>query len=774
METLSLIHDFALILLMAAFCAIGARLLHIPLLLGYIFGGFLLGLPWRGIFLIHDSATIQQMSELGVVFLMFYIGLEFNLKRLRQLFSSAIVALVLQTIFMLFLGRILAPFLGWGGLNGLFLGGLLAISSTMITLPILADQGALNSNFARLSIGILILEDILAILLLVILSGIAITGHFEWNAIGRVTFLVGVFVVGVFVVGRMLAPHLIRLLLRFNSGEVLTVAMVGILLGVGLLAEMSHFSIALGAFLAGAIFSQTALSEAIGEHTEPIRNIFTAIFFISVGLMIDPALILKYIGPILLLTFLTFLFKVFSCQLGLLLSGQSGEDSLRAALSKAQIGEFSFVIAALGISLGVTDGALLNIAVGVSVGTIICTAFFSPRGSKIYGCLRRLLPHAVLEIGRFYHSLLAIIRCRMSQNMLWKVARRPLLYIIFNTLLFSGLLFSMPLLTHLLLRIDFLNRWTLLINVSSWMLTALLSLPLLLPIVRQLNRLLFALAENALARTDSQSRRMLRPRLGAIFQSLIFAFILLIFGGVFLSVASATLPKGTALYGFLLLLIFAGIFLWKRILRVNMRLERYFIETFNEDLESQVEAHRCALLEKFHSKFPLQLDILEVIMREGFEGCGRRIADLPLRSQFGAYVVAVRRGNYLSFGPNLQMPLFPQDRLIIMAKPADLQSIREFFNQSAENFAEFSPNEDLEIDSVCLGSCHALIGKSLLEANLRHVYGVSVVGICRGKIIITLPKAGELLLADDVLVIIGAKSAMERFKIRWPSFLLAS
>lgn len=767
MSSLSFMNDFSLILVTAGVMAIGSRLLRIPLLLGYICGGFLLGSHPFGIQLIHDQGLIHQLSELGVVFLMFYIGLEFDLKKLRRLFGPAIWALLLQTTFMLFLGRIVAPMLGWGGLNGLFLGGLLAISSTMITLPILQEQQALEKNFAQLSIGILILEDILAIMLLVVLSGIAITGHFAWDAIGRVTFLVGVFVVSVFFLGRLLAPLLIRLLLRFNSEEVLTIAIVGFLMAIGLLAERSHFSIALGAFLAGAILSQSQLSEAIEKHMQPIRTLFTAIFFIAVGLMINLSLLAHFIGPIVALTVLTFLLKVLACFAGLYLSGQRGEDSLRAALSKAQIGEFSFVIASLGTSLGVASEGLLNIAVGVSIGTIICTSLLSPRGERIYGRILSHLPHGLLELGKLYQNLLTIIRGRLSQNLLLKVGKKPLAYIVCSVLLFSALLFTVSRATDWLLTLHIFDNWTRYVPLATWSGAAILSLPILVPTVRQINVLLFVLADNALARSEVQSKRLLRPNLGGIFQSAIFVLILLIFGGTFLSVASPTLPSGTALYAFFLLLTVAAILLWKQILRINSRLETYFIDTFNQDIESQIERQRQGMLEKFRAKYPLDLELADILIMDGHCGCGKKISDLPLRSQFDAHVIAIRRGQFTAFSPDPESTLFPDDRLLMMARRSRLGELERYFSTAGEQERGTSHrNGDLEIDQICLGPNFEFVGKTLIESNLRKRYGVSVVGIFRNRKTITLPPGSELLMANDILVIVGSRSHIDDFQGR--------
>ncbi|MDR3317045.1 MAG: cation:proton antiporter [Puniceicoccales bacterium] len=772
MESFNIVRDFSLLLAAAGVAAVAARLLHFPLLLAYILGGMILNIPFGGQELIHEQGIIHQLSELGVLFLMFYMGLEFDLKKLRQLFGPAILALFFQTFFMLFLGRVLAPILGWGGLNGLFLGGLLAISSTMITLPILAEQRVLKNNFARLCMGILIFEDILAILLLVILSGIAITGYFDWDALGRIIFLVGAFVMTIFFLGRISAPAIIRTLQKFDSEEVLTVAIVGFLFAVGLLAEISHFSTALGAFLAGAIFSNTDISESIEKHMQPIRALFSAIFFLSIGMMANPQLLWKSAIPILILTVLVFTLKLASCFLGLFLSGQSGEDSFCASVAKAQIGEFSFVIASLGASLGVTNDAMLSIAIGVSLGTILCTAFLSPRAKEIQRIILRIWPKSLLSFSNIYRNTLIVVRSRISQNTLLKLAGKPMIYIVIETFLFLSILVVASFSVKFVDNMEIFDRVESYVGVGIWTIAGLLSLPILIPIVKQCNVLFLALVENAMPTTKLRTRSAVAPRIVAIFQSVIFATILILFGGIFLSVAAPTLPKGVPLYFFLCLLIFAGLLLRRRMLRLNARVESYFVETFNRNVASQLERQKRAMLKKIQAQSPLQLDLLEVPIVDGNCGCNCPIIDLELREKFNVNVVALRHGSYSTFSPSVRMPLFSGSELILLGAQKDLERARTFFSTPFSGDGDnegVTAVEDFEITRLCVQLGHPFAGKSLVESQLRKKYSVSVVEIQREKESIPLPSAGEVLRANDALVIIGAESAIRRTISAWDS-----
>ncbi|MDR2030304.1 MAG: cation:proton antiporter [Puniceicoccales bacterium] len=762
MAAVHIIHDLSLLLLMASIAALAARALHIPTLLAYILAGVLLGLPSNDHNLIHDEAVIEQLSELGVLFLMFYMGLEFEIRKLRQLFAPSMLALLFQTFFMLFLGRTLAPILGWGGLNGLFLGGLLAISSTMITLPILDAGGMQRKGFAKYCIGILIFEDILAILLLVILSGIAITGHFAWDAMGRVIFFVGAFVVSVFLLGRLAATPLIRALQKFHSDELLTVVTVGILFGIGLLAEISSFSLALGAFLAGSVFSGTALAEPMEGRMQPIRTLFSAIFFLSVGLMVDLPTLWVHKTAILLLTIAVFSLKIISCFIGLFLSGQDAAGSFCASLCKAQIGEFSFVIAALGSGLGVTDGGLLNIAVGASMGTIICTALIGPHGEKICKKLARWMPKSLQKLGHLYQSALAIIRGRLSKNTLVQLAAKPLVYIVMDTFLFLAILVAASIATRF--AAPLLPGWVSAVDAGIWGIAAVVSLPCALQIVRQTRVLLFILLSNALPQVQSGSRAsFLVPRLGGIFQSAILLLVVLFFSGTFLLVAAPSLPSGVPLYAFVLILAVAGLLLRSQVLKLNAKIGEYFIETFDRDVQSQLAQQRKAMLQKIQNLAPLGLDLASVRIGEGRSGCC--IQGLALAKNFGVNAVALRCGHYLSYAPRPDLPLLAGHELLLLGTRENLERAQEFLS-TAESSAP-ADGEDFEIAQIGVEPLHALVGKSLMESNLRRHYGVSVVEIRRAAGPISLPSAAEILQANDILVVVGEGGAIRRLRDGW-------
>jgi CPA2 family monovalent cation:H+ antiporter-2 len=391
MEEGSLIKNLDIIVASAGTIGMVFHFLRLPLLLGYIVSGFIIGPHFLPTPFVKDEYTIRQLSELGVIFLMFYVGVEFDLEKLKRAAGSSLLAVLSQTISMVLIGILISPLFGWSGMNGMFLGALLAITSTMVTIPLLKEQNAMNKNFGQLTMGILILEDIVAILLLVILSGIAITGYFEWEAVGRVTFLVGVFVVMVLVIVKLFASRLIRVMKKVTAPELFVLVIIGFALGLGEIANKFHFSVELGAFLAGSVLSQSSISKQIEHIIEPFRDIFSSIFFATIGMMIDPTAMVANLPQIVIISVIVLFAKSAACWFGLFVAGEKSDVSFHAATYISQIGEFSFIIAAMGNSTGVTHPSLISIAVGVSLVTIIGSTIMTQKHGWLYAIISRLI-----------------------------------------------------------------------------------------------------------------------------------------------------------------------------------------------------------------------------------------------------------------------------------------------------------------------------------------------------------------------------------------------
>jgi CPA2 family monovalent cation:H+ antiporter-2 len=494
------IHDLGVVVAAAATVAVIFYRLKIPSIFGYLLAGLLLGgdlgLPSP----VLNFGVIQQLSELGVIFLLFFIGMEFDLRRLREMFWPALLALSLQTITMLYLAYGFAAMLGWSSMEALFLGSLLAISSSMVTVRVLRDQNRMNLPHAQLAVGILIMEDILAVVLLVILTGTAVNQQFDWGAAWLVIFFMGVFVFAVFVLGRILAPRVLHLLFTDDDNrEVITVFSVGLVLGISLFALRLDFSPALGAFIAGAILSQTRFVHSLESIHRTLHDLFSAVFFVTVGMLMKPTLMLANIGWVLLLAALVIVGKVASCWLGMFLAGQAARTSFRAGVAKGQIGEFSFIIAGLGLSLvGESEGMrqMANIAYGVAFVTILLTPVFTSRSAEAFAWLSTIAPPRIKRFGNFYHDLIEQIVGQLGKSRVLGILRQSLGRIAGNFLLLNAVLligfFAAQYFRDQGVFGATYTEWALL---GLWMLIALGLAPFLFAIIGNLNQIVFKLTD---------------------------------------------------------------------------------------------------------------------------------------------------------------------------------------------------------------------------------------------------------------------------------------
>lgn len=402
MEPLIFIQDLAVVMAVSAAILIICRLVRLPVVLGYILAGVLIGPNTPPYALVNDPHSIHTLSELGVIFLLFSIGLEFSLSRLARVGFVSLFAATLEIVLMIAIGYGLGRAFGWDRMNSLFLGAILSISSTTIIAKVLIDTKKIKEQFAQVILGILIIEDLLAIVIIAVLSGVASTGSVEIAEAGAALVRVLLFVLGLLAAGFLFVPRLIRYVSRFGSDEMLIVTALGLCLGSSLLAARFGFSVALGAFLIGAVIAETKEVKAIVRHMEPIRDMFTAIFFVSIGMLLSPQVVAQYWAPILILSGVTIAGKIFSCSAATFVTGYNYETSLKVGLGLAQIGEFSFIIARLGESTGVTDAFLYPIAVSVSGITTLTTPILMRNTEPIIRGFSWIMPRPIATLIGLY------------------------------------------------------------------------------------------------------------------------------------------------------------------------------------------------------------------------------------------------------------------------------------------------------------------------------------------------------------------------------------
>src|SRR5271154_1348202 len=402
MHGIELLHDLAVVMLVAGITTILCHRLKQPVVLGYIVAGVIIG-PYTPPFeLVKNEEAVKTLGEMGVVLLMFSLGLEFNLRKLTRVGLSALIAAVLEITLMIWLGYEVGRAFGWNTMDSVFLGAMLSISSTTIIVKALAELGKSREAFAEIIFGILVIEDILAIILLALLSGFARTGSVHAGQVGIEILQLAVFFAMVLVVGFIGVPRLFDYIAKFKSDEMLLVAALGLCFGVALVAYKVGYSVALGAFLIGAVIAESRQIHKIEDLTAPVRDMFSAIFFVTIGMLIVPGLLITYAWPILILSLLVVVGKVVTCSFGVFIGGKDLRTSLCVGMGLAQIGEFSFIIATLGLSLNVTSDFLYPIAVAVSVGTTLVTPYLIRGADGIAEWIDRSAPRPMMQALSVY------------------------------------------------------------------------------------------------------------------------------------------------------------------------------------------------------------------------------------------------------------------------------------------------------------------------------------------------------------------------------------
>ncbi len=409
MHSVELLHDLAVVMLVAGITTILCHRLKQPVALGYIVAGVLIGPYTPGIGLQNED-VIRGLGDMGVVLLMFSLGMEFNLRKLTRVGMSALVAAMLEIVLMIWLGYEVGRAFGWNITDSVFLGAMLSISSTTIIVKALAELGKTREPFAEIIFGTLVIEDILAIVLLALLSGFAWTGTANPGQVGIEVLKLAVFFALVLVIGLLGVPRLFNYIARFKSDELFLVAALGLCFAVALFANQVGYSVALGAFLIGAVIAESRQIYKIEDLTAPVRDMFSAIFFVTIGMLIDPKMLLQYAWPIVVLSLLVIVGKVVTCSFGAFVGGKDLRTSLCVGMGLAQIGEFSFILAALGVKLKVTSDFLYPIAVAVSVITTLTTPYLIRATDGMVVWIDRAAPRPMMQALSVYTAWIGALR----------------------------------------------------------------------------------------------------------------------------------------------------------------------------------------------------------------------------------------------------------------------------------------------------------------------------------------------------------------------------
>ncbi len=753
----TILADLAWIMLAAAVAALVCARIKLPPLLGYLFAGFFLG-PNLGLWPpLVTLSNVQDLSELGVVFLMFYIGLEFNIEKVKAVFAPAFTALILQTLLMVFIGLQAANWLGLSTMDGWFLGGLLSISSSMVSVKLMRENGSFNRRHGQQAVGILVFEDILAILLLVLLNGMASEGSFDYNALLKTAFFIGLFIVAVFLIGKLGAKRLVKVLDTRGTSEMVTMATLGLIFGVSLIAEQFQFSWALGGFLAGAILSSSKIAHKIESLTEPLRDLFCALFFVAVGMLIEPAALWANAPAILILSVVVIVGKFTACWLGLFLAGQHADVAGRAALIKSQIGEFSFVITAIGAKYGATSPELQSIASGVAFVTILLTPVLIGSEGPILKTIEKSAPKALKEFTQLYAQWQDNLELSFNRSFL-KLTRGPILRIVLYFLIINAIIIGAAILSSHFSRPEFVPLSDEHFRQGLFLASLLLSLPFFVDTVRNFNVLVLLLSDAALSKPLFQ--QFSKGAFRNVFNGLILLVLLFVYGSVFLIVAAPLFPSGAIFFVFVFIALILGFTFWKRLVHMHNNWEMAFIESMENESKSQIEKRIEQNLTELQKVNPWQVQVEAVDILKSSRWTGKEIKDIDLRRKTGTTIAGIERGGFDLTDLKPHSRIFPHDKLFLLGEPEQIVAARAYLNQASHN--EETSQSPFRFSKEIVPPMSTWIGLSIKDTHLRSEHGVTIVGIQRAGQRIVSPNPDEILREGDLLLMMGCEDRLAR------------
>ena len=738
-----LITDLAIMLLTAGVVAVLFKRFRLPLVLGYILAGFLVGPYMPYFFTVADEVSIETWSEIGIIVLMFGLGLEFNLHKLASVGGTAIITALTEVLGMLVVGYLVGQAMGWGMMDSIFLGGMLSMSSTTIIIKAFDELGVRKESFAQLVFGTLVIEDIAGIFMMIILSTVSVSKNISGGALALQLGMLVLYLALWLILGIYILPTLLRKAEQFMNDETLLLASLGICFGMVLLAERLGFSSALGAFLAGSLLAGTVHAERVEHLTSGVKDLFGSIFFLSVGMMIDPAMIIRYIVPILIITIVTIVGKLTISSLGVLLSGQPLHKAVHCGCSLAQIGEFAFIIASLGMSLGVIADYVYPIVVSVSVITTLTTPFFIKSSESIYGLVHKALPVKLAEkLERYTEEE----EDQKEEDSDWVKFLRRYVKV---TALYGVLMMGVSLLGQFVLY-PLLQKTPLDLRLIKALCVAFCVIGIGLFV-----RPMLDIHSTEYTTLWVKNRHFRLPLI--TLTVLRYLLIVLI---AFFAIQALMGISGV----WLLILIAAAIVLIDRsgwMASVYISAEARFMANFNERSLQRGDDNIEWLDEKL---FVERMDCTGEI-------AGKTLRQLDWGNRFSVNVIRVLRGKKHVNMPSGNMELKEGDRLLLIGRNEDLRSLRlslglpeEMELQNLRAFTEGQSDEaaDLYATAIPVERSSEFQGKTIRSSGLREKYDCMILGLQRNKLPILQPDVNMTIQTDDLVWVLGTRRMAEK------------
>ena len=741
-----MIADLALILMVAGVVTLIFKRLKQPLVLGYIVAGFLVSPNMTYTPSAVDMANVHLWADIGVMFLLFSLGLDFSFKKIIKMGASPVISAITIIFCMMMLGIVVGHLFSWGKMDCIFLGGMLAMSSTTIIYKAFDDLGLRQQQFAGMVMSVLILEDILAIVMMVMLSALASGsemggGQLLQSVLRIVFFLILWLVVGIFAI-----PLYLRRVRRLINNEVLLIVALGLCCAMAVLSSKVGFSSAFGAFIMGSILAETIEAERIEKLVEPVKNLFGAVFFVSVGMLVDPKILVDYAVPILCLVLTIIVGQSVFGTISFMLGGQSLKSAMRCRFSMAQIGEFSFIIASLGLSLGVISDFLYPVVVAVSVITTFLTPYMIRLATPAYNNLEKHLPNKLIKSL----NQLAMGNTHSQEESKW---RRLLTQMAMNTIVYSILsAASIALMFAFVLPVTrkMLPGWELhwYANAITGVLTVALIAPFLRAMVMKKNH------SDEWKALWAESNRNRLPLLFTILVRFLIAVSFIFYICNFLSRFTNALM---ITIGFVVIVL---IILSRRTKHRSITLERLFIQNLrSRDIEAQVHGKKRPLYEG--KLLDRDIHIADFTVPFNSTWMGQTLAQLKLGTKYGVHVSSILRGGRRINIPDGYNILFPGDVLQVIGSDQQFTAFREAIENEVLGADVDVEMREMKLRQLIIGADSPFVGQTLIESRIRDRFSCMVVGLEEGKESLSPYSPNRKFREGDIIWVVGERESLE-------------
>lgn len=736
-----LITDLALILVSAGVVTLIFKKLKQPLVLGYVVAGFIVSPQMPYSMSVVDRADIQTWADIGVIFLLFSLGLEFSMKKIAKMGIAPMIAACTIIFCMMMIGILVGHSFGWNRMDCIYLGGMFAMSSTTIIYKAFDDLGLRQQRFAGLVISVLILEDILAIVLMVMLSAIAQGKDPNGGQMIGSLIKIGFFLVLWFVVGIFFIPFVLRKLRKLINQETLLIVSLGLCFLMAVVSTNVGFSSAFGAFVMGSILAETVEADTIIKIVSPVKDLFGAIFFVSVGMLVDPKVLVDYAIPIIVIIIAILLGQVIFGTFSFMISGQPLKTAMKCSFSMAQIGEFAFIIASLGLSLGVIGHFLYPVVVAVSVITTFLTPYMIKSATPAYNILERHLPVKWINfLNRMTATAPTVTQKNNWKQLLLALLKQTVVYSILSSAVIT-LMFTLflPFIRHILP-----HWWA---NAVCGLLTAGLISPFLRAIIMKKNH--------------SEEFKTLWDESGYNRFPLIFTIMVRsVIAVAFIFYICNYLTRFTdALMICIALFVVTLMILSRKLKRSSIMMERMFVQNLrSREIRAQVLGKKKPLYEGH--LLDRDIHIGEFVIPQDSTWAGKSLEELDLRNKYGIHVSSILRGKQRLNIPRGENIIFPEDTIQVIGSDDQLTTFGKALNGEVFRDDPDIEKREMKLQQLVVTNSCAFVGKTLKESGIRDKYNCMAIGLENGDDNLTTINPARKFEVGDILWVVGEKSSL--------------